>query len=352
MPGATESRTCFVTPRLFIGSKGVWVMRDQYAGDVSDLLKIAFLRTLAADDRTIGVGWYYNPEHDGRYQDGRHRDYCDEPKWEVFDVPLYTALREMRKSAERSVKVLEELPIWPHNTLFHRVSVPFAEKRGVWAADMKSMLREASIIFLDPDNGLGTLSKRHTIVGEVKAMRQPGRAVVLIKFPGHGEKHARQIETYHNLLRDQAGAESIATVCTCVSVSVVNKNGLRQRVPRVRWFTIIDAGEVLIERAKQFVHRLNGIEKCGAGVVCASRFTERPACYIGRINSPIAVAMPPQSSATDRTLRVEYVSPECDYNFKGNGFDGIDAHWKARHEQLIPYKNAWPVIKSGNYHRK
>jgi hypothetical protein len=67
-------------------------MRDQYAGDVSDLLKFAFLRTLAADDKIIGLGWYYNPGHDGR-SDGRHREYCDEPKWKPLDAALWNALR-------------------------------------------------------------------------------------------------------------------------------------------------------------------------------------------------------------------------------------------------------------------
>jgi hypothetical protein len=57
-------------------------MRDQYAGDVSDLLKFAFLRALAEDDKTIGVGWYYNPERvsfGGQDdKDGCHREYRDE----------------------------------------------------------------------------------------------------------------------------------------------------------------------------------------------------------------------------------------------------------------------------------
>jgi hypothetical protein len=43
--------------------------------------------------------------------DGRHREYCDEPKWEALDGALFTALRELRKGTERSVKALEELPI-------------------------------------------------------------------------------------------------------------------------------------------------------------------------------------------------------------------------------------------------
>ena len=43
------------------------------------------------------------------------------------------------------------------------------------------------------------------------------------------------------------------------------------------------------------------------------------------------------------------VCPECGHEFKGNGWDGIDAHWKANHEKKMPYKTAWPLIESGQY---
>jgi hypothetical protein len=41
-------------------------MRDQYAGDVSDVLKFAFLRALVGTDRRLGIAWYYVPGDDGR----------------------------------------------------------------------------------------------------------------------------------------------------------------------------------------------------------------------------------------------------------------------------------------------
>ena len=117
-------------------------MRDQYAGDVSDLLKFAFLRTLGADDKTIGVGWYYNPADDGR-PDGRHREYCDEPKWASFDLTLWSALRKL---PEQSVAALEKLPIWPMKTRFHRVPVPSTGNRQTWASEMGRALQEASAV--------------------------------------------------------------------------------------------------------------------------------------------------------------------------------------------------------------
>jgi hypothetical protein len=43
------------------------------------------------------------------------------------------------------------------------------------------------------------------------------------------------------------------------------------------------------------------------------------------------------------------ICPECGYRFKGYGFDGIDAHWRARHEGVIPYEVAWQAIKVGQF---
>jgi len=44
--------------------------------------------------------------------------------------------------------------------------------------------------------------------------------------------------------------------------------------------------------------------------------------------------------------------PECGHKFQGNGWDGIDAHWKAKHAHLIAYKKAWPLISAAEYRRK
>ncbi len=43
------------------------------------------------------------------------------------------------------------------------------------------------------------------------------------------------------------------------------------------------------------------------------------------------------------------VCPECGHIFKGNGWDGIDAHWKSKHESIMPYEDAWPLLKAGTY---
>ena len=51
----------------------------------------------------------------------------------------------------------------------------------------------------------------------------------------------------------------------------------------------------------------------------------------------------------NQTTRLQKVCPECGHRFRGNGWDGIDAHWRSQHESVLPYEIAWPLIQSGRY---
>lgn len=39
--------------------------------------------------------------------------------------------------------------------------------------------------------------------------------------------------------------------------------------------------------------------------------------------------------------------PECGHTFQGGTWGGIDAHWKALHGEIMPYRDAWPIIRAG-----
>jgi predicted RNase H-like nuclease len=39
--------------------------------------------------------------------------------------------------------------------------------------------------------------------------------------------------------------------------------------------------------------------------------------------------------------------PECGRAFRGGTWGGIDGHWKTHHGQIMPYLEAWPIIKAG-----
>ncbi len=45
--------------------------------------------------------------------------------------------------------------------------------------------------------------------------------------------------------------------------------------------------------------------------------------------------------------RITKSCPECGYAFAGGTWGGIDAHWKASHNGIMPYADAWPIIKAG-----
>ena len=222
-------------------------MRDQYAGDVSDVLKLAFLRALAGTDRKLGIAWYYAPGDDGR-PDGRHLEWRDEAAWRRLDEDLHAGLATL---PERSIAALERAAIWPTGKLFHREPMPTRAERSRWGKRKRNVLDGANLVFLDPDNGIGKETEKHATFSEIRLLRKTGRAIVFITFPGRGMKHDALLRQLHERLADEADAENIVTLRT--SVSVPSAAGY---VPRLRWFTLVDPDDELIVRAQAFERAL------------------------------------------------------------------------------------------------
>lgn len=225
-------------------------MRDQYASDISDFLKFSFLRTVAQRDRRLGVAWYYLPGHDGR-PDGRHVEYKTKRGWRALDAQVYDQLVGM---TEPSVRALEKLAIWPDRALFHRIPVA-ARKRTTWVDGMVAAMNDADLVFLDPDNGLGSGASKHARIADLVALRRDHRAISMIKFPGRHKTHDEQIREVHQHLIANGFRDAI-TVSTCVCVS----NGLGRWLPRHRFFTTANPNDLIRTRAREFVQRLNGLE--------------------------------------------------------------------------------------------
>ena len=163
-------------------------MRDQYAGDVSDYLKFAFLSQVTTPSDALGVAWWYLDGHDGR-ADGRHDEYLDDPTWAALDPVLFAKLA--RRPA-RSVAALETLDIWPAPTVFHREPVPGRSGRAAWAEALEAAMADASIVFVDPDNGVSrpeVVTPKSATEDEVRALAANGRCALLIRFPDRTAKH-------------------------------------------------------------------------------------------------------------------------------------------------------------------
>lgn len=221
-------------------------MRDQYAGDVSDLIKFSLLRALAGNDKKLGVAWYYVPGRDGR-PDGRHIEHRNEAVWKGLDRSVHDALVSLR---ERSVASLEQLPVWPKGTVFHREPVE-RRNRPAWAARMVDVLKDVSLVFADPDNGVGEPTEKYATIEELKELVKPRRPLVFISFPHRSTSHVKQIAALHAMLQT-AGFSSVHTLATSVRVG-------SPPVPRSRWFTVCGADRVLAARVSGFARRLAAI---------------------------------------------------------------------------------------------
>lgn len=235
-------------------------MRDQYAGDVSDVLKFAFLRALAGKDRTLGIAWYYVPGDDRR-SDGRHLEWRGEKAWRALDKELHTGLATL---PEGSIAALERAMIWPKGTRFHREPMPPRAGRSAWGAHKRSALDGADIVFLDPDNGIGGETEKHATFSEIRLLRKPGRAIVFITFPGRSIKHDALLQQLHERLAVETDADNIVTLRT--NVSVPRAVGSSSYVQRQRWFTIVDPDAELIARAQDFAVALTSIPRVRAGL--------------------------------------------------------------------------------------
>lgn len=55
----------------------------------------------------------------------------------------------------------------------------------------------------------------------------------------------------------------------------------------------------------------------------------------------------------DKADNVEVkVCPECGQRFMGNGWDGVDAHWRSKHENILRYKQVRLQLKPEKYTAK
>jgi hypothetical protein len=207
------------------------------------------------------VAWYYDPGHDGR-ADGRHLEWRDDDDWAAFDPELHRSLKAL---PERSIAAVEALDFWPSGTLFHRQPVPrFSRYRSEWIESVKAQLEPADVVFLDPDNSLGKVSRKHATLNEVSDLRAPGRAVAFIKFPNFSRKHNLQLEELHSKLNAHLGPCEPTTLTT--SVALPNRQNPRLFHPRIRWFTVIDGDETLHRQLGDFADRLSQLPRVRAEV--------------------------------------------------------------------------------------
>ncbi len=149
-------------------------MQDRYVGDVGDFGKYGLLRLLATQtDLRLAVIWYLFGDESHNF-DGRHVSYLRKPEFSRPDPALHAALDTLIQRGRRSIKAVQKSKILPSDTIYfgRLISDPQGEvvnKRRRAAARMRWLglamqsSAPAELIFMDPDNGIETISvQRHS----------------------------------------------------------------------------------------------------------------------------------------------------------------------------------------------
>lgn len=165
-------------------------MQDRYAGDIGDYGKIGLLRYLQNQGFNIGVNWYrvqplgVEMNADGTYKqnDGKH---LISDKLRECDPALADMLTGIATGDNRSVSAIQKADLIPGASYFDEALT--VQGRGQWHENAKHALAKASLVFLDPDNGLlvksvGKMSARsvkYTFYEEVKDYLDDGKSVLI-----------------------------------------------------------------------------------------------------------------------------------------------------------------------------
>lgn len=132
-------------------------MKNQYVGDIGDYGKYGLLRTFSSQCK-IGVNWYLT-END-RTNDGNIRQYLNQPDKRVYDPELYDALKIINSRRDKSVALVESANLIPYAVFYSAIlkseGLTADERRsfrGEWHRQALKVLKDAELVFCDPDNG-------------------------------------------------------------------------------------------------------------------------------------------------------------------------------------------------------
>jgi hypothetical protein len=194
-------------------------MQDRYVGDIGDFAKFGLLRYILSDlpQLKLGVQWYKVPD-EIHNNDGRNIDYlASGNKFRDCDHDLYHALAAMVIAGERTLSAVQKKGILSPNTLYFETpltyeGVPSArrpEYRREWLKCANDALRNADVIFTDPDNGLEVKGiDRHDLKGpkftfydDLIPFAQSGKSLIIYQHATRQGAFTDQIQRRLDVLR-------------------------------------------------------------------------------------------------------------------------------------------------------
>lgn len=212
-------------------------MQDRYTADVGDFGKFGLLRHLAgirvdAEPKLrLGVIWYLTDDAivaSDPANDGKHISYLEAHQEAAFrrcDPVLYDSLRQIVLQGARRVASVRKLGLLGGRAHYveERIRTPQAgtsraerlRVRNAWHAQALEETRAASLVFLDPDNGLEPASvKRHqskapkfAYLSELTDLVKRRQSVVCYHHLGRSGTHVEQIAQWKKRLAAELALE-------------------------------------------------------------------------------------------------------------------------------------------------
>ncbi len=302
-------------------------MQNRYTGDIGDFAKFGLLRALGQGQR-LGIAWYLYPDEDHN-KDGRHIAYLDDPKkWRHLDPDLFDGMRKIVFSGDRDIHAIEISELLG-DAIFSNELLSFtgssnlrANLRADWFKEVMHSLVGANLVFADPDNGLYE-DHKYMLSNIFHWKRIPPSEVTALST-------GRTSVIYHHNTRASGG--HLNEIQHWIDVLGEDTIALYWRRISNRTFFIVNPSEEIRLRAHAFSEKWSPHFQ-----------TVSPANKSGAADN----SAPLPSFDRDRSASILKVCPECGHTFQGNGWGGIDAHWKANHDHIMPYSEAWPQIRLG-----
>ncbi|MEA1888154.1 MAG: hypothetical protein U9N50_00040 [Pseudomonadota bacterium] len=303
-------------------------MKNQYFGDVNDYRKYGLLRAIhAVTGMKTLVAWMLTPDDGG--SDGNITDYLEKSgQWIKYDPALYLWLQyTLKTSNERRVSLIEQSGILRNTSYFSDIIPDERNARQYWLNNLCAATEDSDLVFLDPDNGLEVKSKpygskdssKYLYWQEVSLLWKSGKSLLMYQhFPR--KKRDEYIQSMLASLTAHAKGAAVEAFST----------------PHVLFLLALQPSQA---HYRQMI--ADYVENHWEGQIKTWKLN-----YCPEVTTTKQFSIPPQAKTVQTSGKI---CPECGHAFKGKSWEGIDAHWRAKHEHIMPYREAWELIKSGNY---
>ena len=177
-------------------------MKNQYVGDIGDYGKYGLLRFLAGYGIRIGVNWYLTKNDSS--SDGKFIKYLNDPDEAMYDKTAFDLLGEIAVQADKSVENVEKAGLIAGAVFYHENipekasdSLSCESSRRSWFQYSLIQLKDADLIFADPDNGISYRKKaenkgseKYILPEEIAEYYNCGQNVVFYCHKGRRSKEA------------------------------------------------------------------------------------------------------------------------------------------------------------------